>query len=116
MSFFKYYAENKAERLIPDFFLCFKEALCEVKASALELSFNLLKTNYIKPEIDIDPGICSIFELLQKGLGIVSPPGTVYDFSRKMFLRLYSIKSPDFIARYWPICILQLFVKQLVTP
>ena len=46
MSFFKYYAENKAERLTPDFFLCFKEALCEVKASALELSFNLFKIDF----------------------------------------------------------------------
>ena len=30
-------------------------------------------------------------DFLEKGLGIVSPPYFVYDFSRKMFLMLYSI-------------------------
>ena len=57
------------------------------------------------------------FEFLDKGLGIVSPAHFVYDFSTKMFLMLYSINWPDFIAwlpllllRYWAICVLQLFV------
>ena len=31
------------------------------------------------------------FDFLEKGLGIVSPPHFVYDFSRKMFLILYTI-------------------------
>ena len=31
------------------------------------------------------------FDFLEKGLGIVSPPHTAYDFSRKIFLMLYSI-------------------------
>ena len=31
------------------------------------------------------------FDFLEKGLGIVSPPHFVYDFSRKMFFMLYSI-------------------------
>ena len=31
------------------------------------------------------------FNFLEKGLGIVSPPHFVFDFSRKMFLKLYSI-------------------------
>ena len=31
------------------------------------------------------------FDFLEKGLGIVSLPYFVYDFSRKMFLMLYSI-------------------------
>ena len=30
------------------------------------------------------------FDFLEKGLGIVSPSHFVYDFSRKMFLELYS--------------------------
>ena len=30
------------------------------------------------------------FELLEKYLGIVSPPNFVYDFSKKIFLMLYS--------------------------
>ena len=32
------------------------------------------------------------FDFLEKCLGIVSPLHFVYDFSRKMFLMLYSIK------------------------
>ena len=38
------------------------------------------------------------FNLLEKDLGIVSLPYFVYDFSRKMFLMLYSINWPNFIA------------------
>ena len=38
--FFKNYAENEARRLVPDFFLFFTKALYEVKANALQLSFN----------------------------------------------------------------------------
>ena len=35
------------------------------------------------------------FDFLDNGLGIVSP---AHDFSTKMFLMLYSIKRPNFIA------------------
>ena len=38
------------------------------------------------------------FDILEKGLGIVFPPHLVYDFSRKMFLKLYSIKWAGFTA------------------
>ena len=38
------------------------------------------------------------FDFLDKGLGIVSPAHFVDDFSKKMFLMLYSINSPNFIA------------------
>ena len=38
------------------------------------------------------------FDFLEKGLEIVSPPHSVYDFSRKMFLMLYSINCPKFIV------------------
>ena len=37
------------------------------------------------------------FGFLEKGLGIVSPPHVVHDFSRKMFLMLHSINWPNFI-------------------
>ena len=36
------------------------------------------------------------FDFLEKGLEIVSPSHFVYDFSRKMFLKLYSTKWPGF--------------------
>ena len=62
-----------------------------------------------------------IFDILDKGLGIVSPAHIVYDFSTKIFLMLYSINWPNFIVwlpyflRYWAIYVLQLFVNQVVT-
>ena len=61
------------------------------------------------------------FYFLEKGLGIVSTPHFVHDFFKKMFLMLYSINGPNLIAwfpffsRYWPICVLKLFVDQVVT-
>ena len=38
------------------------------------------------------------FDIVEKGLGIVSPPHFVYDFSRKILLMLYSINLPNFIT------------------
>ena len=38
------------------------------------------------------------FDVLDKGLGIVSPAHFMYGFSTKMFLMLYSINWPNFIA------------------
>ena len=38
------------------------------------------------------------FWFFRKGLGIVSPPHFLYNFSRKMFLILYSINWPNFIV------------------
>ena len=40
--FFKHYAENEARILVPDHFLFLKNALYEVKANDLQLSFNIL--------------------------------------------------------------------------
>ena len=37
INFFKNYAQNEAEELVPDFFLVFEKALYEVKASGLHL-------------------------------------------------------------------------------
>ena len=41
--FFKNYAKNEAKGLVPDLFLFFKKAQYEVKASGLQLSFNILR-------------------------------------------------------------------------
>ena len=38
------------------------------------------------------------FHFSEKGLGLVSPPHFVYDFSRKIFLMLHSINWPNFIV------------------
>ena len=61
-----------------------------------------------------------IFDILGKGLGIVSAAHSVCDFSTKMFLRLYSLTEQFslcgclFFLRYWAIFALQLFVNQVV--
>ena len=41
--FFKNYSKNEAKGLVPDLFLFFKKAQYEVKASGLQLSFNILR-------------------------------------------------------------------------
>ena len=46
------------------------------------------------------------FDFLEKGLGIVSSPHFVYDFSRKIGLMLYYIKWPNFII--WLLLLLEI--------
>ena len=41
--FFKNYAEQEAERLVPEFWLFLKKALSEENASDLQLIFNILR-------------------------------------------------------------------------
>ena len=43
---------------------------------------------------------------LEKGLGIVAPPNFVYDFSRRMFLMVYSINSLNFTV--WLLSVLKI--------
>ena len=43
MFFFKNYGENEAVRLVPDLFLFFEKAQYEVKASGLQLSFDIFR-------------------------------------------------------------------------
>ena len=38
------------------------------------------------------------FDFPEKGVGIASPQHSVYDFSSKMFLMLYSFNWPNFIV------------------
>ena len=50
----------------------------------------------------VDLKICSILIFEKKGLRLVSPPYFACDFSRKIFLMLYSINWPNFIV-YFPL-------------
>ena len=43
MFFFKNQEEDEAGRLVPDLFLVFNKSLFEVKASGLQLSFNIFR-------------------------------------------------------------------------
>ena len=52
------------------------------------------------------------FDFLKKGLGIVSPSHFVYEFSRKMFLMLYFINWPNFIA--WLPLLLEILVNMSI--
>ena len=60
------------------------------------------------------------FDFLEKGLGVVSPPHFGYDFSRNIFscyvLSADQISLPDYLyfLRYCAICVLKLFVNQVV--
>ena len=61
------------------------------------------------------------FNFPEKGLGLVSPPDFVHDFSRNMF-RMYILLTDQillsdslYFLRYWAIWLLQLFINQAVT-
>ena len=61
------------------------------------------------------------FDILDKGLGIVSPAHFVYDFSTK-YLSCYiliptqiSLSGCFYFLRFWAIYVLQLFIIQVVT-
>ena len=60
-------------------------------------------------------------DFLGKGLRIVFPATFAYNFSTKMFLILYllthqiSLPGCFYLLRYGEICVLQLFVNQVVT-
>ena len=53
------------------------------------------------------------FDFLDKSLAIVSPAHFVYDFSTKMFLMLYSINKPNFIA--WFPLLLEILGNMCIT-
>ena len=77
-----------------------KKAWYEMKASGLELNFNIfqkpstchtIKTISIK--LDYWSRDVLNFNFSEEGLGLVSPPYFVYDFSRKMFLMLMPVST-----------------------
>ena len=78
--FFKNHIEYKAGRLVLDLFLLLE------KRYTLNMAFN---KNRLYKTIDLK--IRTILIFLEKCFRIVSPPHFAYDFSRKMFLMLYSI-------------------------
>ena len=97
--FLQKHAENKAETSsTPPFAFFFKKAFYKVKMwsagwfqyilIALNLEYN---KNKLYKTLDYLSSDKLNFDFLEKGLGLVSPPHSVHDFSRKMFLMLYSI-------------------------
>ena len=61
------------------------------------------------------------FDFLKKGMGMVPPPHFVYDFPEKclssynLVTDQFSLSGCHYFLRYWSICLLQLFVNQVVT-
>ena len=53
-----------------------------------------------------------IFNILEEGLGLVIPPHFTYDFSRKVFLFLYSTNWPNFTV--WLLLVLEILSKIFV--
>ena len=96
---------------------------------------SLVSTHFDVPQLDYWSRDMLNFDFLETSSRIVSTPHFVYDFSRKMFLTLYSINWPNFID-WLPllleilgntsniilleilgnmICVLELFIFQIVT-
>ena len=84
----------------PDLFFL-KKALYEVKASGQSISIflNLENKNKICKTLEYWSSDMLNFDFLEKGQWIISPPHFVHDFSEMMFVRVYSINWPGFIAR-----------------
>ena len=125
----KNHAENEARKLVSNCLLFFEKALYQVKANGLHVNFTIfwqpsnqhaIKTNRLKL-YTTHPEICSILifqmrvweQFLQHILCMI--------FQQKCFscyiLLTDQISLSDclYFLRYWTICLLQLFVNQVVT-
>ena len=81
--------------------------LVSITFDSPQLGKQLKQNSYIKLQ-NIDPKI----DFFKKGLRIASLPHFVYDFSRKMFLILYSINWPNFLA--WLALLREIFVNMFI--
>ena len=52
------------------------------------------------------------FDFLKKDLLIASPPHFMYDFSRRVIIKLYSINLPNFIA--WLALLLEILINMCI--
>ena len=91
--FFKNHGESEARRLVLYFF-CFLNRFC----SLVLIYFNSPQMLHAIKTLNYWSRDMLKFDFPEKGLGIVFPPHFVYDFSRKIFLMLYSINWPNFIV------------------
>ena len=68
-------------------------SLVQYISTAFNLAYNI---NKLCKTLDYWSRAMLNFDFLEKSLGLVSPPHFEYDFSRKIFLILYSINWPNF--------------------
>ena len=97
--------ENELRRLVPDLIVFVKSFIygkCKWCAAWFHYISIAHKLAYNKSKLyktfDHWSRDMVNFEFWEKGLGIVSTPHFVYDFSTEMFLMLHSINSPNFIV------------------
>ena len=92
---------------------------CESKWSASSFHYIAIPLNlpYNKSKLyktlDYWSSDITNFNFSEKGLGLVSPPHFVHDFSRKMFLMLLSINRPNFIV--WLPLLLEILGNMFIT-
>ena len=119
----------QADQFQTTFCCFFKKALYEVKASDLQLKFNVfrqpstwhtIKTNCIKLKT-IDTENMFNFRFLQKGLGIDFHNILCMIFQLKCFSCYFLLTTQIsfygflYVLRHWAICVMQLFVSQVIT-
>ena len=82
----------------------------------LSWRFGHIESKQLEQKDKVNPRIYDVITWItynyfsEKGLGIVSPPHFVYNFSINFFLMLHSINWPKpgylYFLRYWTICVL----------
>ena len=87
-----------------------KQVVCSLVSIPLNLPYNKIK---LYETLDHWSRDMVNFNLLEKGLELVSPPHFEYDFSRKTFLMLHSINWPDFID--WLPLLLEILGNMCIT-
>ena len=91
--FSKIVQKLRQEDQLQTFFCFFKKLYMRKK----QVTCTLVLIYFGSPRLEYNKNELSIL-VLKKVLGIDSPPHFVHDFSRKMFLMLYSNNRPNFIA------------------
>ena len=123
----KNYVENEAGKLVPDRFLFFKKSLYQVKASGLQLDFtisrqlsnqHIIETNCLKLyTVDPDIFLILVFQIGVWGqfLHHILCMTFQQKYSTYYILLTDQISLSGYFLRYWAICVLQLFVNEVVT-
>ena len=129
-NWYKYYTITGSSKFHVMIFTPFKASniicvcsICQLeygswKANGLQLSFNIFgspstwHTTKTNKTLDYWSKDMLNFDFLEKVLGTISLPHFVYDFSRKMFLRLGYINWPNLIA--WFSLLFEISVKMSI--
>ena len=125
--FFSNHAENVERRPVPDLFLFFKKALCEVNASGLPRNFNIFRQFSTWHTIKLN---CIKLQIIDRENSILSFQKSVWEqflhnilqmiFQEKCFSCYILLTDQSslfdclYFSRYWEIYVLKQFVNQAV--